>query len=192
MIFVGSSEGTGGHRLRLRTMKTKSTTGLFKKGNTLYLKNKHRIKWAGPLNVFGVIRNDLWKAWSRANLPLTDLVRRHNSEQYDDILNDLYQGCKKSNGKTGFLKVVMEMALKGQFFYPIEFQWMVAMCHKLLVPPPEFPPPHVLGKRLLLTQPLQRVNVLGDGNCWFRSISYWVTGTEEHHFTIRKALMKVI
>ena len=50
--------------------------------------------------------------------------------------------------------------------------------------------PHAEGnKSNPLGEPLQIHPIAGDGNCWFRSISVAVTGGEEDHLAIRKAIV---
>ncbi|KAK6168715.1 hypothetical protein SNE40_019901 [Patella caerulea] len=41
-----------------------------------------------------------------------------------------------------------------------------------------------------LTKPSEIKSIIGDGNCFFRSISYALTGTENHHRKIRLAVVK--
>jgi len=33
----------------------------------------------------------------------------------------------------------------------------------------------------ILGEPTKIKYIIGDGNCLYRSISYWITGTEDHH-----------
>ncbi|XP_016656023.1 uncharacterized protein LOC107882322 [Acyrthosiphon pisum] len=39
-----------------------------------------------------------------------------------------------------------------------------------------------------LTTPKKLIDVLGDGNCWYRCISLWINGSEEHHELVRLKL----
>ena len=47
------------------------------------------------------------------------------------------------------------------------------------------------GSKVLLTRPNNRKvkHIEGDGNCLFRSFSYIITGSEEHHMDIRCAIV---
>ncbi|XP_052276203.1 uncharacterized protein LOC127875286 isoform X2 [Dreissena polymorpha] len=38
------------------------------------------------------------------------------------------------------------------------------------------------------TEPLATESIIGDGNCFFRSLSYIITGSESQHFQVRKAV----
>ena len=67
--------------------------------------------------------------------------------------------------------------------------WQAITCRKLelhvVKPQAEGNKPRLLG------EPLQIRPIVGDGNCWFRSISVAVTGGEEDHLAIRKDFMSV-
>ncbi|VVC45697.1 Ribonuclease H-like domain,OTU domain [Cinara cedri] len=43
-----------------------------------------------------------------------------------------------------------------------------------------------------LTKPKRIIDVLGDGNCWYRCISLWVTGSEKYHDVIRAELYQYV
>jgi len=44
----------------------------------------------------------------------------------------------------------------------------------------------------ILGEPTKIINIIGDGNCLYRSLSYWITGTEDHHLKIRYLIAEVI
>lgn len=44
----------------------------------------------------------------------------------------------------------------------------------------------------ILGEPKKIINIIGDGNCLYRSLSYWITGTEDHHLKIRNLIAEVI
>lgn len=44
----------------------------------------------------------------------------------------------------------------------------------------------------ILGEPTKIINIIGDGNCLYRSLSYWITGTEDHHLKIRNLIAEVI
>ena len=50
------------------------------------------------------------------------------------------------------------------------------------------------GPDVILTRPDLRFlrSIGGDGNCMFRSLSYVISGSEEHHFEIRLAIVPAI
>ncbi|CAI6346321.1 unnamed protein product [Macrosiphum euphorbiae] len=44
----------------------------------------------------------------------------------------------------------------------------------------------------ILGEPTKIVNIIGDGNCLYRSLSYWINGTEDHHLKIRNLIAEVV
>jgi hypothetical protein len=44
----------------------------------------------------------------------------------------------------------------------------------------------------ILGEPTKIIDIIGDGNCLYRSISYWLTGTQDHHLKIRNLIAEVI
>ncbi|KAL5233796.1 hypothetical protein ACI65C_001207, partial [Semiaphis heraclei] len=44
----------------------------------------------------------------------------------------------------------------------------------------------------ILGEPTKIKNIIGDGNCLYRSISYWITGTEDHHLKTRNLIAEVV
>ncbi|CAI6367761.1 unnamed protein product [Macrosiphum euphorbiae] len=42
-----------------------------------------------------------------------------------------------------------------------------------------------------LTVPSEIKHIFGDGNCLYRSLSYWITGDEDYHFAIRQHVCEV-
>ncbi|CAI6376359.1 unnamed protein product [Macrosiphum euphorbiae] len=43
-----------------------------------------------------------------------------------------------------------------------------------------------------LTVPSEIKNIVGDGNCLYRSLSYWITGDEDYHFAIRQHVCEIV
>ncbi|XP_039298709.1 uncharacterized protein LOC120354851 [Nilaparvata lugens] len=75
------------------------------------------------------------------------------------------------------------------FFFPIDRQWQETKCIELNI---NFENPLTCMNfpvKSLLAEPLGIKPIVGDGNCWFRSISYIITGSEEHHTIVRKKLV---
>jgi len=76
-------------------------------------------------------------------------------------------------------------------FRPISKYWMVNQCKTLKIDLSSIKckiPKHTKP----LTTPKKLIDVLGDGNCWYRCISVWINGTEEHHELVRLKLYQVI
>lgn len=51
---------------------------------------------------------------------------------------------------------------------------------------------HFKREKQILGKPSLIKAIIGDGNCFYRSLSYWITGTEDHHMAIRILIAQVI
>lgn len=74
-------------------------------------------------------------------------------------------------------------------FNPIAKPWQILKCKQLklnLTQVLKFK-----GKGKFLSEPVDIKYILGDGNCLYRSLSYWITGTEDNHKEIRKRIAEV-
>lgn len=47
-------------------------------------------------------------------------------------------------------------------------------------------------EKKMLGRPSLIKAIIGDGNCFYRSLSYWITGTEDQHLPIRILITQVI
>ena len=72
--------------------------------------------------------------------------------------------------------------------------WQLEMCTFLNLPFIAFilPFQRLRSAISLYAQPLSRIEILGDGNCFFRTISYFLTGSQDAHFRIRNLLCDFI
>ena len=74
-------------------------------------------------------------------------------------------------------------------FHPIDEAWQRAACHRVGV---NFVTKCDLGEggpNVPLTHPRRCRLTKGDGNCLFRSFSYLITGTEQQHAQVRRAIL---
>lgn len=86
---------------------------------------------------------------------------------------------------TGYLKFKEE-----RIFNPVSKSWQLLKCKQL----------HLqfgnifkyIGKKKVLGEPTATKHIIGDGNCLFRSICYWLTGNEDDHLIVRKLISEVI
>jgi len=78
-----------------------------------------------------------------------------------------------------------------QWFRPISKHWMIQQCKQMNLDVKNVK--CVVKKRSkILKTPKTFIDVLGDGNCWYRCISMWVTGSEDYHEHFRTNVYKVI
>ena len=74
-----------------------------------------------------------------------------------------------------------------RIFHPVDAAWQAVTCRKLEL---DVVKPHAEGnKPRPLREPLQIRPIVGDGSCWFRSISVAVTCGEKAYLAIRKAIV---
>lgn len=73
-------------------------------------------------------------------------------------------------------------------FFPVDEMWQRQMCNKLNIDI-HFKLCSVLS--VPLTKPLLGRQIVGDGNCFFRCLSFWITGTEDYHLVMRAKIVEV-
>lgn len=74
-------------------------------------------------------------------------------------------------------------------FNPVAKPWQILKCAQLKLNLTE-----VLkfkGRGKFLSEPAATKKIIGDGNCLYRALSYWITGTEDNHMEIRKCIAEV-
>ncbi|KAL5240046.1 hypothetical protein ACI65C_007456, partial [Semiaphis heraclei] len=79
---------------------------------------------------------------------------------------------------------------KRRVFNPVAKPWQILKCKQLKLNLTE-----VLKfkrREQFLSEPAETKNILGDGNCLYRALSYRITGTEENHREIRKRISEVV
>ncbi|XP_050437963.1 uncharacterized protein LOC126844131 isoform X1 [Adelges cooleyi] len=75
-----------------------------------------------------------------------------------------------------------------RWFNPVNANWQQKWIIKLKLPFKHFEPHDIIEKKKLNSYPIIKT-IAGDGNCLFRSLSYWVTGSEVHHRKMRKLIV---
>lgn len=79
-----------------------------------------------------------------------------------------------------------------QLFRPISKYWMINQCKSLNIDLSSIKNNIKKCSKPLTTPKKKMIEVLGDGNCWYRCVSVWINGSEEHHELIRMHLYQVI
>lgn len=84
-----------------------------------------------------------------------------------------------------------EESVNLQWFSPVSKYWMIKLCKQMNI---DVKIVKFMEKKRskVLTNPRTFIDVLGDGNCWYRCISVWVTGSEDYHEHFRTNVYKVI
>ena len=74
-------------------------------------------------------------------------------------------------------------------YHPVDTEWQQNACHLLGI---TYHRPNGVtpgGPTVRLTYPHVRKRIRGDGNCMFRSFSFIITGSEEEHLLVRRAIV---
>lgn len=77
-----------------------------------------------------------------------------------------------------------------KLFNPVSMVWQKMQCRRLNLNI-ECLTKNSLGSIKLLKPPSKMESILGDGNCFYLAISWWITGSEINHFEIRLHLAEV-
>ena len=79
-------------------------------------------------------------------------------------------------------------------FAPINYAWQKKVAQKigLEIYKKHTKPAKQRGMEMKDAVPGKVVDVLGDGNCFYRAISYAITGSEDSHMKLRKKLAKLM
>jgi len=166
----------------------------FKKGDEVLLKNLRRedrkggwvfMPWIGPF-ILNYILDKKKCILSRGKTVLKTKQLISNIKKYYRSTDHISQF--EDNSTVTALPPDFQ---NKKYFNPVSLFWMKTKCKEFNFPPPQNPVAKKSKKTHLLGEPLDRLSIDGDGNCWFRSISVWISGTEEHHLMIRASLIKV-
>lgn len=83
--------------------------------------------------------------------------------------------------------------IRKRYFKPVDKIWMLSTSIKFNLP---LKPNNITcvaeNTTKLLTKPKCTIDVIGDGNCWYRCISLWITNSENYHESIRNHVYEVI
>ena len=78
------------------------------------------------------------------------------------------------------------------YYYPVDLEWQKTACATLSLEH-HHPPPRRRGggANIPLTPPDHNYtkDIVGDGNCMFRSFSYVITGSQAQHMAVRQAIL---
>ncbi|XP_050432722.1 uncharacterized protein LOC126840811 [Adelges cooleyi] len=77
-----------------------------------------------------------------------------------------------------------------RYFNPVDEFWQHEKCRQLNLQPEVYFQFNRPVK--ILNSPLQWIDVVPDGNCFYRALSYWVSGTEDNHLAIRLRVLEIV
>lgn len=82
--------------------------------------------------------------------------------------------------------------VKNRVFYPVGKSWQQTKCRTLKLNLSQYNFTKSYTKPKVLSTPTNIRQIVGDGNCFYRALSFWISGEEENHFSIRQQICKVI
>lgn len=88
------------------------------------------------------------------------------------------------------LTVIFQTAPRNELFAPTTSTWRKSKCVQLQLPASRAK--HDRRVKKAIGEPLSVRQIVGDGNCLFRAISYEVTLSEEHHAFFRAAACSIL
>ncbi|CAG2191603.1 unnamed protein product [Mytilus edulis] len=128
------------------------------------------------------------------NTQKTDQVK-NNTQKTDKVKNNTQKTDKVKNNtqKTDQDLVALDVIHEIFQFKPINLTWQMKHCtnlglrfEKSSYPLYDLTAPNIIGN------PKDLQKIIGDGNCFYRAISYAITGTETNHIKIRSAIVNHI
>ena len=75
-------------------------------------------------------------------------------------------------------------------YHPVDDQWQRTVCINMGLIYIQSSKTTPGGLHVPLTAPASVRTIMGDGNCFFRSLSYIITGCEEQHKSVRRAIVR--
>ncbi|KAK6165196.1 hypothetical protein SNE40_023581 [Patella caerulea] len=115
---------------------------------------------------------------------LTDvIISDDDSMPCNDPFNDISIDLAESNDDI----IISQVESNSFNFNPISLATKSNICSQLGLPSNSI---ENIVSTCPLTKPSEIKSIIGDGNCFFRSISYALSGTENHHRKIRLAVVK--
>ena len=112
----------------------------------------------------------------------------------DEILSSTKDVIDNNNNNINIEDDIIEVksSLQIYTFNPVDFNWQMNRCPiiKLVVHSTSYPV--YKSDNMLIGIPKDKKTIRGDGNCFFRSISFALTGNEDHHLEVRKCVVEHI
>jgi hypothetical protein len=75
-------------------------------------------------------------------------------------------------------------------FVPVDFNWQLQHSNSLQLPVKHALSLHASQHSISIGEPTRVQRIIGDGNCFFRSLSYVLTGNENHYHQVRTKIVQ--
>ena len=140
-------------------------------------------------NVNAVPKSDDTKA-----RPQRSTRNRRNEESKDDSKTRKHNlpNNKDSKEDTNDVKVVHSTEQNTLTFKPVNKEWQKKICENFDLKPVKFHESVTTKDIGISAGPKSTVKIQGDGNCYFRTISYMITGEENKHKHIRDLVVRYL
>lgn len=208
-------------RQRHSYSKRHNTGQTFQVGDKVFVRNLCRddrkggwrqIPWKGPYEIVSihsgnscVLKNEFKILQKKINLKnlkiynepknISDNTNDHtNKYDSDKSENKIFINSDNStNGDKSELSIehVKDIQMDdNRVFNPVTKPWQLKQAKLLNFKVAKFFSFKYRGKSL--GEPIKFKTILGDGNCFYRALSYWIAGTEDYHLQIRNSITEVI
>lgn len=167
----------------------------FNVGDKVLVKNLRRddrkggwisMPWLGPFTIHDIIKNKICVLKTNQKILKTKVLVRNIKKYYES--DD--PKCNTDVGDDIFISSITQQNSENRVFYPVGKIWQQSKCRSLKLNLTNINTNFIKSK--VLTFPSEIKNIVGDGNCLYRALSYWITGGEDDHLYIRKVVCKVI
>jgi hypothetical protein len=142
--------------------------------------SKMETNWLGPYIVHNINEKGVTTLVNERNQKLASKYNVKHLKLFRERNTDNENVCDSTECK---MESVSESP---QFFNPIDAQWQEEANGNLKL---KIAKKHRKGEPKPLTKPKNVINIKGDGNCYFRSISFALTGSEKNHEKIRDRIV---
>jgi hypothetical protein len=208
-------------RQRYSYSKRHNTGHIFQEGDKVFVRNLCRddrkggwrqIPWKGPYEIVSihsgntcVLKNEFKVLKKKIHLKNLKIFSEPIKNKTEEKYNADKSGSKSSDTENSkdivdidnlqvkdieYIKSKQDELKDKRVFNPVTKPWQLRQNKILNLKIEKYFIYKYRGK--ILGEPTKIIDIIGDGNCLYRSISYWITGTQDHHLKIRNLIAEVI
>lgn len=185
-------------RQRYSYAKRHKTDHLFKEGDKVLVRNLYRddrkggwreLPWKGPYEIVSINSGNTCVIKNSCQV-LKKKIHLKNLKLYNESTINSKNIANESKSED----IIMEdtyivSVVNKQVFNPVTKFWQLRQSKLLNIEIKHYF--NYKYKEKILTEPGTIKQIVGDGNCLFRSLSYCITGSEDHHMDLRKKIVEV-
>jgi len=151
---------------------------------------KMQSPWLGPYKIGRVCGKGTYELVNEEGATLQKKANGANLKMFVKPNTSVYgdsNGVISSNGHDDEVEVTGVEVEETFSFRPTTAAWRKRQCAKLNLPPPQRLPKRL--NKAKLGVPVKVNSTAGDGNCFFRTVSYELCGSAEYHAQVRDAIV---